>query len=89
MIRDKKEFRPSLKSRPRLKILLPLEPATSLNNKPLADLMLHPTKVDAVLAATRSEDRETSKDSAKPSTKTTTFKKPRDGGRKHSRHSLG
>jgi Glycogen recognition site of AMP-activated protein kinase len=60
---------------------------TSLNKTPLADLMLNPSKVEAVLATARPGDRGTSQGSTKRAPQTEALKK-RGGTGKPARHSL-
>ena len=63
------------------------KPVTSLNKTPLADLMLHPVKVETVLAATQTGDLGTSQGSTKGAAQVEALKKRSGGTRKPSRHS--
>lgn len=64
------------------------KPATSLDKTPLADLMLHPEKVETVLTATQAADPATGQAPAKNVRRSAAPKKRADGGGgKPSRHS--
>jgi hypothetical protein len=65
-----------------------IEPVTSLSKTPLADLMLHPKKVEEVLAVTKTGDRGINQSSTKRATLTVAPKKRGGGAGKSSRHAL-
>jgi Glycogen recognition site of AMP-activated protein kinase len=67
-----------------------MKPVTSLNKTqtPLADLMLHPGKVEAVLAVAKTEDHGTGQGSTKRGAQIEVLKKRGGGTGKSSRHSL-
>jgi hypothetical protein len=65
-----------------------VKPATSLNKTPLADLMLHPEKVEPVLAATKNADRGNNPGHAKPAKQTPAQKKRGGDAGKRGRPSL-
>ena len=65
-----------------------MKPVMSLNQTPLADLMLHPDKAETVLAATMPGDRGARHGSSKRASQTEAFTKRGGGTGKSSRHSL-